>query len=1103
MLFLNNIRSVAKYESKLLLRSWFFKVFTALALLILTFFNFTLLVSEQSVFMWILRAVPANIPYVTLLLLNTGQAVIAIFLASEFLKRDKKLDTSEVFYVRPLSNAEYVIGKIWGNLKVFLVINLIVLLITLLINLIAKETYIDWGAYVYYFFLISVPTLIFIIGFSIFLMLVLKNQALTFVILLGYIGLTVFYIGDKFYYVFDYMAYSLPLFKSSLTGFVQPGTILIHRGIYLFLGLAFIFFTIYLFRRLPNSSRSHYPWIFVSLVMFAIGVTLAYKHVYGTVGESRLKEAYIELNNRYVHAPKITVDRYDIRVEQQPSAFSATVGMTGTALQASDKFTFSLNPGLQIKQVRNGDETLAYEREKHLFTVDFGRTVAQGDTVRLTVEYGGVIDESICYLDIPEEVRIKKNNNFLVNIGKQASFLTDNYLLVTPETYWYPRPGTTYSDISPDWQQTYFSRFDLQVKPLPGLFPLSQGEIEEKDGVYTFRNDAPFQAISLVIGNYKQKTTVSDSVRYNIWYIDGHDYFSAPYDTLADTIPALIRERRDRIERQYELSYPFKRFSIVETPASLFSYTRTWSQAQEMMQPEMILFPEKGMTISDANIPEMQKKQKEWASRWNNQEIGLDEALIRATNSFLWTFASSEGTYQFDSGNRGQGNISRSSNPYFVFPQLYNFRYNIYSTEWPIANRLFEIYLQNQGSNNSWMREINGISDDEKANLLMEQQNFKEVLGNTKYRELIDNFLSLKINYLLAPAEINLGKNPFRDSVYAVLERNTFRNISFENLLDTLGQIGSADLSSHLSEWEHPTPLPRFRVGTPDIVRAINADKETYQFVLDISNDSEADGITDMDIYNYGQQNKVEDVKAHRKIAIPAGQTKQIVAHFESQPSYISINTLISGNLPSYISIRPQNIRQERNYPLREEGEFLRPNVQEAVPGEIIVDNEDSLLFVLSKPEVGGMLPKWLDRVDDDSFRYSGVSWWRAPIQWTLTTNEGYYGEYIRSAYVIKSGDGTQTATWKVPLPEEGTYEVYYYVYKDSEVRWQRREGEYHFRIQNKNETEDAYINLRRVEDGWERLGVYYFNTDTARVILNNSCKLRSVTADAVKFVKR
>lgn len=56
-----------------------------------------LFVSEDSGGIWIATAIPSNIPYLILLLLNTGQAVIAIFLASDFLKRDKKLDTSEVF----------------------------------------------------------------------------------------------------------------------------------------------------------------------------------------------------------------------------------------------------------------------------------------------------------------------------------------------------------------------------------------------------------------------------------------------------------------------------------------------------------------------------------------------------------------------------------------------------------------------------------------------------------------------------------------------------------------------------------------------------------------------------------------------------------------------------------------------------------------------------------------------------------------------------------------------------------------------------------------------------------------------------------------------
>lgn len=201
MTFISNIQSVAKYESKLLIRSWFFRVFTVLAVTIITFFNFQLFVSEDSGGFWIATAIPSNIPYLILLLLNTGQAVIAIFLASDFLKRDKKLDTSEVFYVRPLSNAEYVIGKIWGNLRVFLLLNLIIMAITAAFNLTLGE--VDWMAYLLYFLLISVPTLIFIIGLAIFLMLVLKNQALTFVLLLGYIGLTVFYIEDKFYYLLN------------------------------------------------------------------------------------------------------------------------------------------------------------------------------------------------------------------------------------------------------------------------------------------------------------------------------------------------------------------------------------------------------------------------------------------------------------------------------------------------------------------------------------------------------------------------------------------------------------------------------------------------------------------------------------------------------------------------------------------------------------------------------------------------------------------------------------------------------------------------------------------------------------------------------------
>ena len=116
---LHNIRSVAHYESKLLLRTWFFKIFGIGALIYILVQNFSML-TDMGRATWMFRSIPATIPYMTLLRLNIAQAVIAVFLSSEFIKRDKQLDTSEVFYVRPLSNAEYVLGKTWGNLRVFL-----------------------------------------------------------------------------------------------------------------------------------------------------------------------------------------------------------------------------------------------------------------------------------------------------------------------------------------------------------------------------------------------------------------------------------------------------------------------------------------------------------------------------------------------------------------------------------------------------------------------------------------------------------------------------------------------------------------------------------------------------------------------------------------------------------------------------------------------------------------------------------------------------------------------------------------------------------------------------------------------------------------------
>jgi hypothetical protein len=297
----------------------------------------------------------------------------------------------------------------------------------------------------------------------------------------------------------------------------------------------------------------------------------------------------------------------------------------------------------------------------------------------------------------------------------------------------------------------------------------------------------------------------------------------------------------------------------------------------------------------------------------------------------------------------------------------------------------------------------------------------------------------------------------------------------------------------------------------------INRDVEVYVVKLQITNDSDYDGIINVETL-FGGRNDIYDPRAKRKISFKAHETKQLVTVWDEAPRGINVNTLISANLPNLINLPASNIVRERNRPIDEEGDIIIANVNRNLPGEVIVDNEDIGLFELSRPDIVGLLPQWLDQVGDNSFPYSGVTNWRPPLQWTLTTNDKYYGTHIRSAYVIKGGSGSQTATWKVPVPSKGLYDLFYYVYTPDELRRGPQPGrggggggadhshgnmEYHFKVKYDEAEDNAYINLRRAYEGWNRIGTYYFSEDTIRVKLSNDAGIRMVTADAVKIVRR
>lgn len=1128
MIFLNNILSVAKYESKLLKRSWFFKVFSTLSVLLIGGASVTILQIHK----YALSCIPSLAAYNLMLYFNVAQAIVSIFLASEYLKRDKQLDTSEVFYVRPLSNAEYLLGKMWGTIRVFLLLNLLVMAVALVICYIYIPEYVSPTSFILYFLILNVPTLIYIIGLSTLMMLIVKNQALTFVILLGYIGLTLFYVADKCYYLFDYIGFNIPLLESTITGFADLPSLIIHRALYLLLGIGFILCSISLFRRLPNSPRALYPWRAASVVFLLAALGCAGYHVGSYLEKENFQQEMIALNNHHASEPKMEMDSCLIEVTQQEELLHFNTDIMATPAQKGKVFTFTLNPGFEVKSITMDGTALNYKREKHLLWIEFPQEIAENETVRFNLEYEGIADERICYLDIPEELLIEQEkfmNTF--NVGKRYLYQTTDYTLLTPESYWYPRPGVCYSDNNPDWQQSYFTNFRMNVTPNKGLTAISQGErsYTDKDSLtVSFKPEYPLQSLTLIIGDYKEVSTEVDGTLYAAWYLDGHDFFSNELTLIKDTIPSIISDVRFAYEDKVAMVFPFNRFSIVETPAHLASYSRAWTSAQEKMQPEMVLVPERMYNNWRFDVKGHKERRKADRERGggrggfgggrgrrggqNMTDLEIEMQIFRDMLYFMWD---TNAGIDWQTGQMGRNTVTVKESPYYIFPQMYNFRYNIYSTEWPVANRMIELMLQGNEQGNNWMRNVNGLSNDEKSLMLMQKYSFKEIQNQTEHRDLLNNLIKLQGKKLFLDAERNLGVQAFQDTLFKHIEANAFRNLSFEALLDTLEIISQTSLRNRLDEWYHPTELTEYFIGTPSVTKVETETMEIYQAEIIISNLSDKPGSINMRLqfWSQGGDNNYQIFDGEEKptewiIDFNPHETKRIVTHWEENPSMFYINTLFSKNLPAQIGMRNQRV--EEVYTLTEEGEYILSEGFMNNREEIIVDNEDTRLFTLSTPPTSGYLGEWINQnSEEEEFKYVGVNEWRSPARWTSTTDQNYYGKSIRSAVVVRSGKGDQYAEWKIPVPNAGRYELYYYARRPEQLRrenrWGRKKYYYHFTVSSEMDEfeEKAELNMRRIDDGWNLLDTYGITGDTLIVRLTDESELNMIAADAVKLVRK
>ncbi len=1107
MNFLYNIRIISRYERMALRRSWFLRIFIFLGLVVVFFVNLLTLMNLQGSPPWGLVALPAAIPYWNLLLINLGQAVVAVFLAADFLKRDKKLDTAEVVYTKPVSNFGYVFGKAWANIFLFLVIDIVFLAVVLVFNIISKQADLDLEAYVDYLLLMMVPSLVFIVGLSFLVMSLVRNQAVTFLIILGYAALVLFYLKDRFYGLFDFMGRTLPLMKSDIVGFDRPAGFFYHQGMFFLLGLSFLLLSVSLLQRLPRNRAERGMNLFFGILVLLAGLASGYRHVMISRSEDALRQKLISLNDANAGRPVATVLEHDIDLDHR----GREISLSSRMLLRNDNDTLlgelviSLNPGLRMQSITAGGEELEWRRDLHLLRVTPPHPLLPGDTISMILKYRGTIDDRICYPDI-DTFRLPHKIFGNLRIRSSFAFVTPRFVLLTPESVWYPVTGTTWSPHRPQWYHKNFTRFRLHVNDRDGLMALSQGKVNEDTSGFTFVPEMALPQISLSLGDYVEHSlTVDsigeamDSIRFRVFAVKGHDYFTGALPELSeDTLKVLIRERINDYEGMLRLHYPFSTLSLVEVPIQFNSYQHLWTAAMENVQPAIIYFPEKGASVYEANFEGNWKNFKRW-SRWSRVKRSDKEYMANAFEQFLYVFTREYGMVNFKSGAGGKWELTSPPNPYNIFPEYFNCRIFLHSGEWPVINRILASYLKVPvvGTGNNWMRRYAGLSEDEQANIALQDKSFHDLLTSRADMKILDNVIKLKGETFFLALKAHMKNEALLDSIlYKWLDHHWFRSEPFDTLAAALQMHTSLPLNKYMETWYNTTRLPGYLMTDFTLNKVVGEERMQWLISLTIANPEEGSGVVKMD-FNANSEHALPEV-----VWMDPHQTKQIRYLFDVKPGQLRVNYLISKNIPMIVMMDIPRPGEELNR-IPTAGERVIPNRDfHYIPeGTLLVDNEDPG-FSLSEPGTEGLFYKILVKSKETGQKYQGFAWWR-PINWTLATSEAFYGKYVRSAWFVRAGKGDRKAFWKVYVQEAGYYTVYYYLdYRRSFFGKDRHHSKYEFKIRHGEVTEEPALLLRDTRAGWNSLGFYYFPADTAVIELSNKTQYRIVVADAVKLVR-
>lgn len=1062
-----------------------------------------------------------------------------IFLAFDIRARDERDRMIQVLDARPLSNAEFLLGKVCGLVFLTWLPVLIMLLLFEGFGFIAMALDLPIGDPIEPFSLVgfllgSLLSILLWCSIIVLIAIIARYRLLVVILATALLGL-------QFWGTFSLPLYLQPVFSvlptSDIASDILPrffaqgeaSRMLAHC----LMVIGFLAISIALYPR--NDGLKVFRTLGIGAGFLVLsGLSLGSYVIWHDANFLQQKVF------RTAHESKQTLPRPDMQsvtgtLEIQPgNNITMTLDIRVQAPQEHGLSTllFTLNPGLTVHSVAVAGESTEWQHAQGMLEITPPYTLGSGSYTTVTLHASGIPDEFFGYLDT--YVNVYENDSDTAQLGLlgyKTSIFESGYIAMMPGGHWLPSSGTDVPQSDPRTHPYDYYQLDLEVE-IPAEWQIAgpgRSEALDADGDtrrYRFNPSNPLPQVGLIASRFERRAMMVDGIEFELLLHPKHarnlHFFAESEDALSERIMALFSSAENM-----GLPYPYDGMSLVEIPNVLRGYGGGWRMDTVQSLPGLLALRENSFPTSRFEIAFREPEDFE------DTEGGIGQAKLDAVENFFESDFSGGNPFTggsrnfllFQTSARGEGAIALNFLLEELTSQLITDRRGYFSAhQFDGAVNLLvgqTITDMASGRSDSIADSVHNASSNRPSvwDRALGASLAELDPGNDPGQSL--NVLSLKCRAIANAILDGLGREQTAELLSELVRQFRGRHFNATDFYRIAAELDTP-LEPLLGDWLHDAALPGFLVSSVESVRLIDNERgmPRYQTRVHVRNDEPVPGLMQLKYtWSKGKKFPVNDETA--PVLVPAKSSVEV--------GILTISPLDKLWLAPYLSLNRQDVSlklPQMDLEQRIDAEPMtgarESHWRPPQTNDIVVDDLDtgfsmhsdnpiteSRALVINSNFGSGTVTVDMDQGLPEHFAMYGY-----PKRWSRSVNTDSWGKYRHTHAVIKRGNGDQHIEFTTELPVSGLWRLSYHLplsktgnqrgkQQQNDQFWQltnRVLGEYRMELVSDGNSSPVEFDGNAAAPGWNDLGEFQLPAGKIDIRLSNDTTGVIVLADAIRW---